>query len=316
MSSDSSVSRRTLLAGGVAAVGTSVLGAENAAAAAFDDAPWIDAHSHIWTPDTSQFKLQPGMTVEDLAPKSFTADELMAVAKPAGVGRVVLIQHTLFHGYDTSYLTDAWRRQPQRFRVVGMVDDLRPNAGRAMRQLLQQGVTGFRIVPRKGITDWLQTDGMTEMWKTAAQTRQSICCLVNPFNLPEVGAACGRHPDTPVVIDHFGRVGIDGQIRDADVSQLCALSKHRNVKIKISAYYALGNKQPPHHELIPMIKRLYETFGADRLMWASDCPYQLDGDNNYAASIALIRDVMDFVTDEERRKLLRTTAQETFFFDA
>ncbi|MEO1981964.1 MAG: amidohydrolase family protein, partial [Fuerstiella sp.] len=159
MSSDSSVSRRTLLAGGVAAVGTSVLGAENAAAAAFDDAPWIDAHSHIWTPDTSQFKLQPGMTVEDLAPKSFTADELMAVAKPAGVGRVVLIQHTLFHGYDTSYLTDAWRRQPQRFRVVGMVDDLRPNAGRAMRQLLQQGVTGFRIVPRKGITDWLQTDG-------------------------------------------------------------------------------------------------------------------------------------------------------------
>ncbi|MEO2014424.1 MAG: amidohydrolase family protein [Fuerstiella sp.] len=315
MSSDSSVSRRTLLAGGVAAVGTSVLGAESSAAA-FDDAPWIDAHSHIWTPDTSRYKLQPGMTVEDLAPKSFTADELMAIARPVGVGRVVLIQHTLFHGYDTSYLTDAWQRCPDVFRVVGMVDDLRPNAGRAMRQLLQRGVTGFRIVPRTGITAWLQTDGMTEMWKTAAQTGQSICCLVNPVNLPEVGAACVRHPDTPVVIDHFGRVGIDGQIRDADVNQLCALSKHTNVKIKISAYYALGKKKPPHYELIPMIKRLYETFGADRLMWASDCPYQLDGDNNYAASIALIRDVMDFVTDEERRKLLRTTAQETFFFDA
>ena len=315
MPSDSSVSRRTVLAGGVAAVGTSVLGTEGAAgAAAFKDAPWIDAHSHIWTPDISRSKLQPGMTVEDLAPKSFTADELMAVARPAGVGRVVLIQHTLFHGYDTSYLTDAWRRHPSVFRVVGMVDDLRPNAGRAMRQLMAQGVTGFRIVPRMGITDWLQTDGMTEMWQTAAETRQPMCCLVNPANLPEVAAACQRHPDTPVVIDHFGRVGIDGQIREAEVNQLCALAKHRHVKIKISAYYALGEKKPPHHELIPMIKRLYEVFGADRLMWASDCPYQLDGENNYPASIGLIRDVIDFVTDAERRQLLRTTAEETFFF--
>ena len=315
MPSDSSVSRRTLLAGGVAAVGTSVLGAEDAtAAAAFQAAPWIDAHSHIWTPDTSRSKLQSGMTVEDLAPKSFTSDELMAVARPSGVGRVVLIQHALFHGYDTSYLTDARQRHPDVFRVVGMVDDLRPNAGKAMRQLLQHGVTGFRIVPRKGITDWLQTDGMTEMWQTAAETRQPMCCLVNPVNLPEVAAACQRHPDTPVVIDHFGRVGIDGQIREAEVDQLCALAKHRQVKIKISAYYALGKKKPPHHELIPMIKRLYEVFGAHRLMWASDCPYQLDGENNYQASIALIRDVIDFVTDDERRQLLRTTAEETFFY--
>ncbi|MDG1895739.1 MAG: amidohydrolase family protein [Fuerstiella sp.] len=314
MPSDSSVSRRTLLAGGVAAVGTSMLGAD--AAAAVQDAPWIDAHSHIWTPDTSRSKLQPGMTVDDLAPKSFTAEELMAVARPSGVGRVVLIQHTLFHGYDTSYLTDAWQRQPDVFRVVGMVDDLRPNAGKAMRQLLKQGVTGFRIVPRKGVTDWLQTDGMTEMWKTAAETGQSMCCLVNPINLAEIGAACVRHPDTPVVIDHFGRVGIDGQIRESEVNQLCALAKHKHVKIKISAYYALGHKKPPHHELIPMIKRLYEAFGAERLMWASDCPYQLDGENNYIASIALIRDVIDFVTDAERRQLLRTTAEKTFFFDA
>ena len=315
MPSYSSVSRRTLLAGGVAAVGTSVLGADGAvAAAAFQDAPWIDAHSHIWTPDTSLSKLQPGMTVDDLAPKSFTADELMAVARPSGVGRVVLIQHTLFHGYDTSYLTDAWHRQPDVFRVVGMVDDLRPNAGKAMRQLLKQGVTGFRIVPRKGISDWLQTDGMTEMWKTAAETGQSMCCLVNPANLPEIGTACVRHPDTPVVIDHFGRVGIDGQIRESEVNQLCALAKHKHVKIKISAYYALGHKKPPHHELIPMIKRLYEAFGAERLMWASDCPYQLDGENNYMASIALIRDVIDFVTDAERNHLLRTTAEKTFFY--
>lgn len=314
MSTDFKMTRRNLLATAAAAVGTASLASPGHAMAA-DELPWIDAHSHIWTPDTSVFKLYPGMTVEDLAPRSFTAEELMAVAKPEGVGRVVLIQHTWFHGFDNSYLINAWQRYPDRFRVVGMVDDLRPNAGKAMQQFLKQGVTGFRIVPRKGITDWLQTDGMTEMWKTAAETRQSMCCLINPENLSEVDAACQRHPETPVVIDHFARIGIDGQMKDRDVAALCGLAKHPHVKVKLSAFYALGAKQPPHHELIPMIRRLFESYGAGRLMWASDCPYQLDGTNNYAASIALIRDVIDFVTKEERRQLLQTTAQETFFFE-
>ena len=316
MASQHSISRRDLLkVGSLATLSPLALSsATDADTTQADEAPWIDAHSHIWSPDVRQFPLQPGMTADDLAPKSFTAEELLKIARPEGVGRVVLIQHTWFHGYDNSYLIGAWRQRPQMFRIVGMVDDLRPNSGLAMKQLLTQGVTGFRIVPRKGITHWLQTDGMKEMWKTAAETRQSMCCLINPENLSEVDDACQQNPDTPVVIDHFARIGIDGTVRETDLNQLCSLAKHRNVRIKISAYYALGNKQPPHHELIPMIKRLYETFGAERLMWASDCPYQLDGKNTYAASIGLVRDVIDFVSDAERRQLLRTTAEQTFFF--
>ncbi|MEZ6122253.1 MAG: amidohydrolase family protein [Planctomycetaceae bacterium] len=276
--------------------------------------PWIDAHSHIWEPTDERFPLSPGMTVADLAPASFTADELLQAAEPEGVGRVVLIQHTWYHGFDNSYLVDAWRQRPDRFRVVGMVDDLRPKAGIAMKQLLKQGVTGFRITPRKGITDWLKTDGMIDMWKTAAETRQPMCCLINPENLVQVKDACQRNPETPVVIDHFARIGIDGTVHEADLKQLCNLAQHPHVKVKVSAYYALGRKQPPHFELIPMIKRLYETFGPKRLMWASDCPYQLDGDNNYQASISLIRDHIDFLSADDRRHMLRTTAEETFFF--
>ena len=245
MTSTPKATRRTALASGLAAVGAATLAASKTQATTVrpvgpeEKLPWIDAHSHIWTPDTSVFKLAPGMTPNDLAPRSFTDDELMAIAKPEGVGRVVLIQHTLFHGYDNGYLIDAWRRHPDVFRVVGMVDDLRPKCGVAMKQFLKQGVTGFRIKPRQGITNWLQTPGMNDMWRTAAETRQSICCLINPHNIVEVADACHRHPDTPVVIDHFARVGINGKISDADVAQLCALAKHKHVKVKISAYYAL-----------------------------------------------------------------------------
>jgi predicted TIM-barrel fold metal-dependent hydrolase len=156
---------------------------------------------------------------------------------------------------------------------------------------------------------------MQLMWKTAAETRQSMCCLINPENLTELNGMCKKYPETPVVIDHFARIGENGQISESDLRHLCQLAAHPTIRVKISAYYALGLKKPPYHDLVPMIKRLYESYGAERLMWASDCPYQLTEPNTYAASIALIRDHIDFVTPEERRLLLRTTAESTFFFD-
>jgi predicted TIM-barrel fold metal-dependent hydrolase len=125
---------------------------------------------------------------------------------------------------------------------------------------------------------------------------------------------CERHPDSSVVIDHFARIGVDGQFHEEDLKNLCRLARHKYATVKISAYYALGQKKPPHLELIPMIKRLYDTFGPQRLMWASDSPYQIQGVNNYKASISLVRDKLDFVSKEDREWLLRKTAEKVFFF--
>ena len=68
----------------------------------------------------------------------------------------------------------------------------------------------------------------------------------------------GRGTDTPAVIDHFARIGVDGQIRDADLAALCKLARHKKTYVKVSAFYALGQKKPPYLDLIPMIKRVYE----------------------------------------------------------
>ncbi len=310
------LTRREALVAGAAAMGALAL-SNSTTAAQERDLPWIDAHSHIWPPETDQFPLVDGLTKQDLNPPSFTDDELMALARPEGVGRVVLIQHSIYHLFDNSYLIDAVRRHPKRFRIVGMVDDHRADAGHAAEHLLTQGVTGFRITPfiRKEQPDrWLEPAGMHAMWNTGARTRQAMCCLINPEQLPGVDQMCEKYPDTPVVIDHFARIGVDGQFRDQDLAQLTRLARHRHTYVKISAYYALGEKKPPHLELIPMIRRLYEAFGPQRLMWASDAPYQVQGENNYRASISLVRDRLDFISDEDRQWLLAKTAERVFFF--
>ena len=310
------ITRRDALAAGVAAMSWMALGSD--VQGQDEAAGWIDAHSHIWPPTADKFPLVAGKTVKDLDPPSFTDDELMAIARPEGITRVVLIQHSVYHLFDNSYLIDAVRRHPKRFRIVGMVDDHQPGAGAAVKKLLPLGVTGFRITPliRTGLQaeQWLDTPGMHEMWKAGGETHQAMCCLINPDQLPGVDKMCEQYPDTPVVIDHFGRIGIDGQMRKADLDLLCRLARHKHASVKISAYYALGKKQPPHLELAPMIKRLYDEFGPSRLMWASDAPYQTQGVNSYQESIRLVRDRLDFLSKDDRDWLLRKTAEKVFFF--
>ena len=273
----------------------------------------IDAHSHIWTRDVKKFPLTKGSTLEDLDPQSFTTAELQAVMKRHGVGRAVLIQHHIYHGYDNSYLVHAARNHPQVFRVVAMVDDLKPAPAKEMRRLLKAGATGFRITSWIRKENWLKGSGMESMWKCGADTRQAICCLIDPPDLAALDAMCTRHPATPVVIDHFARIGVNGKISDRDITNLCRLARHKNTHVKLSAYYALGSKKPPYGDLVPMIRRVLDAFGPSRCMWASDSPYQIQGANTYAASLALITEHCDFLSSGDRDHLLWRTAEKVYF---
>jgi predicted TIM-barrel fold metal-dependent hydrolase len=311
------MTRREALRAGLAGVALSGLSDSRATAGDQPEPGWIDAHSHLWTRDIERFPLAEGKSLADLVPPSFTAEELIRTAEPEGVRQVVLIQHHIYHGWDNSYLIDAAAKYPDRFRVVGMIDDTRPAPDEQMRKLLKDRVTGFRITSWiRGREKWLDGDGMASMWRCGAETRQAMCCLIDPPDLPAVDRMCERNPETPVVIDHFARVGADGMIRDDDVQRLCGLVRHKNVRAKLSGYYALGEKKPPYLDLVPMIRRLYETFGPQRLMWASDSPYQLLGENTYKASISLVRDRLDFIAPGDLQWLLRKTAESVYFFDA
>jgi predicted TIM-barrel fold metal-dependent hydrolase len=309
----SSFSRREVLqvaaAGGIAML-------QSRSASAADDPfaahPWIDAHSHVWSPDTAKWPLANNKTQADLDPPSFTPEELLKLAHPEKVGRVVLIQHHTYHSWDNRYLIDCAARFPGTFAVTGMLDDTQPQPEKKMPALLTQRVRGFRITSWIRKEKWLTGDGMAGMWRTGAKTGQAMCCLINPEDLPGVNEMCGRHPDTTVVIDHFARIGVDGQIREAEVKNLLALAKHKNVNVKLSAYYALGKKQEPYEDLLPLIKQVLTAFGPERCMWASDAPYQVVKGHTYAASVALLRDRAG-LSAGDKEQLFRKTAERIYF---
>ncbi len=161
---------------------------------------------------------------------------------------------------------------------------------------------------------WLEPAGYAAMFATAAGTGQALSCLIDPEGFPEVDRMCQRFPDTKVIIDHLGRIGAgpDGAIRDADVEALCRLARHRNVFVKVGAFYALGKKTPPYLDLAPLIRRVVQAFGARRCMWESDCPFQVVK-HRYEDSVALVRDHLDFLSKDDRDWLLFRTAEQTLF---
>lgn len=314
------VNRRAMMRTGLAGVGLAVLPSWASWNHSRADEPsndpveesLIDAHVHVWTPDTKRYPLAAGFTVQEMRPASFTPAELLSHAKPAGVRRIVLIQMS-YYGYDNSYMLQAMHDYQGVFSGVAIVDEHNQPC-QHMKELAGKGVRGIRIQPAGRQPDtWLSSDSMRAMWKCGADEGLAMCHLINPEFLPSVERMCRRFPDTPVVIDHFARIGIDGVIRQHDLGNLGRLARYKNVSVKVSAYYALGKKQPPYDDLGPMIRQLLDAFGPERLMWASDCPFQIQGMHTYKASIDLIQTRLDFLTVADRQWLLQKTAERVFF---
>ena len=299
--------RRSFLASAAALSGCSLL-------PAFGKGNWIDAHVHVWTPDVEKYPLARGFAVSDMQPPSFTPEQLFAHCKPEGVNRIVLIQMS-YYQTDNRYMLDMMRAHPGVFSGVAIVDENAEGLAATMRTLVQQGVRGFRITPgkAKNLSDWLGSPGMATLWKTAAELKVNVCPLINPDTLPLLDKMCEWYPDTSVVVDHFARLGMAGTAKPDEVQNLLRLARHAKTHVKASAFYALGAKKAPYLDMATLIRQVRDAFGPQRVMWASDCPFQVGHGHNYHNAIAIIRDRLDFLSEQDKAWLLRGTAEKVFF---
>ena len=275
---------------------------------------FVDAHVHVWTPDTQRYPISPDPTFKKhRTVASFTPEELFVHSRPEGVRRVVLIQMS-FYTFDNSYMLDCIARNRGLFRGVAIVDESKADVCSTMKSLREKGVRGFRIYTDRAKAEaWQHSDGMKKMWACSADNGLAMCLLADPESLPAVQRMCRAFPKTRVVIDHFARIGMKGPVNSRELDNLRRLADFPHTHVKTSAFYALGKRKAPYTDMAPLVRSLRDTFGASRLMWASDCPYQVQEGHTYANSIALIRDRLDFLSADDKQWMLRGTAEKMFF---
>jgi predicted TIM-barrel fold metal-dependent hydrolase len=279
--------------------------------------PFIDAHVHVWTPDTDHYPLAEGFKKEDMKPRSFTPEDLFKHTKPADVDRINLIQMS-FYGFDNRYMLDMIALYKEVFVGTAVIDPHAADPDQLMAELAKKRVRAFRIHPRLSKQPperWLEPAGYQTLFSAGAKHNQAMSCLINPDALPELDRMCKWFPETPVIIDHLCRIGADGTIADKDVDALCAMAKHPRVMVKVGAFYALGKKQPPYTDLAPLIQRVVKAFGVKRCMWESDCPFQV-AEHRYRDSLDLVGTKLDFLSAEDKEWLLGRTAEQFFFKSA
>ncbi len=131
---------------------------------------YIDAHVHVWTPDTARYPLASGFSKENMKPGSFTPEELFKHCRPAGVKRINLIQMS-YYGYDNSYMLDMIAKHPGVFVGTAVIDPLGKDPAGLMGELAKKSVRAFRIHPKLGqepIEKWLRPEGYRKMFEAGA----------------------------------------------------------------------------------------------------------------------------------------------------
>lgn len=269
----------------------------------------IDCHAHLW-PKLGEFPFRKGIQAKDLKPASFLAEDLMNAGKPFGFRRFVLIQHIFYHNYDYSYFQKVAKLHPGKFAIVGALDKKDPMLKERMKVDAETEVSGYRI-PSKDGESWLLGSDMDRYWKLAAEFNQSICLLRNRnVSLNSVYEKCRMNPRTRVVVDHYGHVDFKDK---EEVEVLWRLSELENVYLKVSKYYGNGRMVPPYLDMLPSFKAVLEKFGSERLMWGSDCPYQLEGEHTYQAAFEILAKYADFLTADDKQNIFQRTAEKVFF---
>ena len=282
----------------------------------------VDAHVHVWSSDTRQFPLAPGFSNQDLWFPSYSVEEVRRLGAAAEVTRFNLVQMT-WYGLDHSYILHAIARDPLHFVGTGIVpavtDVSLADPGRTMVELARGGIYAFRIrgqSTRPKIDDgprWMDYSGFEKMFTAGSQHNLALSFLLGPSDLPEIDRMCRRFPQTPIILDHFCRIGRQKILVEKEIQALCKMAQHPRVMVKLGAFYGLGARQPPYLDMLPLVRRVVDAFGPERCMWESDAPLQSRDGHTFGAAVAVIRDHCAFLSQTDKQQILVNTAENFFF---
>ena len=288
----------------------------------------VDAHIHVWSSDFDRYPLAPGFTPADLWLPSFTPADHFAYSRKVGKVRLNLVQMT-WYGIDHRYILDLIASDPKTYTGTGIVpgvsDVSLADPGKTMLALAEGGIRAFRV--RGGRTGrptafgrldrWLDYPGYESMFRTGAEHNLALSFLMGLTDLPGLIRLCRRFPATPVILDHLCGVRIrDGVWPEGDIRTLCNMARYPRVMVKLGPFQALGDGEAPYLDLLPLIERIVDAFGPERVMWESDSggPVRMKNPaNDFAAAIALIRDHADFLSPSDKEQILVKTAENFFF---
>ena len=281
--------------------------------------PVIDTHMHVWSGDIKRWPFDhpytPGFKSRTTAA---TGEILIEEMNRFGVTHCILVQ-TIFHGWDNTYMVHCLKKYPGRFKAHGLIDPTDPQVAEKLEYwMTEHDLSGMRFSPiyyvkgNHGGDDWLTSPAHHRVWEKAGDLGAVFNFFIHTDQLPRLEKMIQRYPQVSAVIDHMSQIdfGVDDPL--PGLKKLLALARYPNVAVKISDLTSVSKSgKYPFPDAYPWVKRVYDAFSPDRLLWGTGYPGAVRADfrrPTVKKELELIRQHVPFFTPQDRAKILGLNA--------
>jgi len=288
--------------------------------------PLFDAHAHLISDDWETYQpkpIRPGLPIPTRTDFTVTAEALIEMMDENNVAKACVVQRGHLYGYDNSYIIDAGRKFPGRLLPVVILDTQNPETPAKFADMVEnEGVCGFRMAqarPWHLDTAWMSSPAAMEVWKACAELGAPMTLIIFrnhlSYVLPLLNIIAKQFPDLPILIDHMGipygmsqvemkwaeEAGENismppppdfGIIETIEIFEDTPNIYFKLTEINMERMHIAGVRPAR------IIRRMVDSFGAERLVWGSDVGQSTLWPYDEKASMG--RAAADFLSDEER----------------
>lgn len=280
----------------------------------------IESHIHLFAGDPARFPYNGA----SYPPHTATVEDYVKFVREARIDHAVIV-HPEPYQDDHRYLEYCFAHEPSPgfFKGTCLFDPIDPNTPKRMQALVERNpgrIVALRIHEVHPAGTPFTTTGLIRdrdlknpqiavTWRSAHELGLAIQIHCIPLYAVAIGELARRFQDTHVILDHLAR---PGQSTPQEYEQVLKLAELPNVFMKFSSTgVASASKDPfPHLDAKPLVKRVYEAFGADKIMWG-----ELGGNETEFQQAVELFDVMfAFASQSARAKIRGLTSKQLFAF--
>jgi predicted TIM-barrel fold metal-dependent hydrolase len=228
----------------------------------------VDSQIHIWE--------NGKMSAHHRQIPNYSIDDALAEMASAGVDAAVIHPPSSLGESVNELAVKAVRLHPDKFCILGHFDIQSPDREKIVAHWRERpGMLGFRFTFNQAHQKSWWTDGSLDwFWAACEKHDLRVGLLASGKSIEAFGNIAKRYPRLKMHIDHIGRGGGGGGVKDdavfADLPNMLALAKLPNVAVKLSGAPSYSSEAYPYRNIHGYLRQIIETFGPERCFWGTD----------------------------------------------
>lgn len=272
----------------------------------------LDSHCHAWR----RWPYPPLVPDEDWRG---TIEQLLYEMDTNGVTESAVVCAAIENNpLNVEYVAFARDRYPNRLHVIADLDCVwsttyhAPGSADRLRALDDAyRIVGFTHYVTDTNDGWLRSDDAEQLFTLAERRSIFVSLAASPTWQADLRIIAERHPSVPILCHHLGGVRASEGPRSAGLAELVASAAIPNIFVKVSGFHYSSERgwDHPWDDAVGVFSAIFHAFGPDRLCWGSDFPASKRY-CTYLQSLEIIRSKCDFLTADDRRRILGATLRQ------